>query len=418
MAEAAQNSLHRHELVAHGHHLFLTDVLLEALDLGAKVELVHERAVHGILVHLVFHALDRVLLEEGGEVLGLLQKRNQRRICDFEVGDSVQQLGAAGEAADNLLEAAEGRVNGLVRAHVPGGVHAQAAHRGDLRKRELDHLGHRLELLAHSRGKNGEGLAHFLHRGGRVAGHHHIHALGRVRVLLATPALNACDDSPAPAAVELDEASGLEELCYSVRGQDLAANLVVDPSELVLEVVIARELVLVLHHHLVVLLLHGGQLLLEPRDRALLLEHEERVPDDELWVGILDAHKVQKHVVAEIEGRGERVGLAAHDFLGLGRLHLLVHHLDDNTALVQSTAAGAPTHLNVLAGSDPTEIEAVILSHGGKHHRFRRHVDAHGECLGGKEHLDEALAEQDLGDLLEDWQQAAVVDPDALLQQR
>ena len=51
-------------------------------------------------------------------------------------------------------------------------------------------------------------------------------------------------------------------------------------------------------------------------------------------------------------------------------------------------------------------------------HGPRRHVQAHGERLRGEQALDEVLLKEDLDHLLQDWQQAGVVHPDAALQQR
>ena len=47
---------------------------------------------------------------------------------------------------------------------------------------------------------------------------------------------------------------------------------------------------------------------------------------------------------------------------------------------------------------------AVILSDVGEEHRLGGHVEAHGESFGGKENLDQTLAEQNLYSLLHDWQ--------------
>ena len=66
----------------------------------------------------------------------------------------------------------------------------------------------------------------------------------------------------------------------------------------------------------------------------------------------------------------------------------------------------------------PSHILSIKFVSSGEEHGPGRHVQPHGEGLRGEERLDEPLAEQDLGRLLEDGQQTAVMNPDASLQQR
>jgi len=58
------------------------------------------------------------------------------------------------------------------------------------------------------------------------------------------------------------------------------------------------------------------------------------------------------------------VVLATQHLLSTGRVHLLVHHLDDDASLVQTTAACTAVHLDVLASRHPAEVPAVELSRG------------------------------------------------------
>ena len=112
------------------------------------------------------------------------------------------------------------------------------------------------------------------------------------------------------------------------------------------------------------------------------------------------------------------IGSTLEHVLGDCRLHLLVDHQNDDTARIQATTSSSTAHLNVLARVQPSKVLAVELAHARKDHGLGGHVEAHGEGLGRKERLDQALLEQDLDHLLEDRQQARVMDSDTTFQQR
>ncbi len=63
------------------------------------------------------------------------------------------------------------------------------------------------------------------------------------------------------------------------------------------------------------------------------------------------------------------------------------------------------------AGTDPAKVLAVELARVGEEDGARRHVEAHGERLGGEERLDQALGEQNLHRLLQNRQQTCRVQP-------
>jgi hypothetical protein len=58
-------------------------------------------------------------------------------------------------------------------------------------------------------------------------------------------------------------------------------------------------------------------------------------------------------------------------------------------------------------------LSAVVLAQAVEHHGARRHVDAHGEGLGGEEHPQQPAGEAHLHQLLDQREQACVVQPDA-----
>ena len=91
-------------------------------------------------------------------------------------------------------------------------------------------------------------------------------------------------------------------------------------------------------------------------------------------------------------------------------LHLLLHHENDNAAVVKTTPTSAATHLDVLARghlyrhmgkkivsdemvSVPTtthqaKVLAVKLPRARKNNRAGGHVETHGKGLGRKKSLD------------------------------
>lgn len=118
-----------------------------------------------------------------------------------------------------------------------------------------------------------------------------------------------------------------------------------------------------------------------------------------------------------MERRVEPVRLALDHRLRRRRLELFVAHHDDDATVVQTPPAGPAGHLDVLARGQVAELAAVELADVCEDDRLGGHVEADGERLGGEEDLDEALLEEDLDDLFEDGEQAAVVDADAALEQ-
>ena len=65
----------------------------------------------------------------------------------------------------------------------------------------------------------------------------------------------------------------------------------------------------------------------------------------------------------------------------------------------------------------PSVAFSIKLPRAGEHYRPCRHVQPKGKRLRGEERLDEALLEENLRRLLEDGEEARVVDPDASLEE-
>ena len=61
-------------------------------------------------------------------------------------------------------------------------------------------------------------------------------------------------------------------------------------------------------------------------ERRLLLEGVERLLDEQLDVGRLDAYAVEEHVVAKVEARGEGVGTPREHLAHLYSRPVLVRH--------------------------------------------------------------------------------------------
>ena len=158
--------------------------------------------------------------------------------------------------------------------------------------------------------------------------------------------------------------------------------------------------------------------LLEPRHARRVLELVEAPLEHKLGADALDPEQVEDHIVTEVESRVEPVRLALDHVFGVLGLELLVDHHDDDTPVVETTPTGPTRHLDVLARRERPEFFAVKLADVVEDDRLGRHVEADRERLGRKEHLDQALLEENLDDLLENRQQAAVVDSDAAFEER
>ncbi len=122
--------------------------------------------------------------------------------------------------------------------------------------------------------------------------------------------------------------------------------------------------------------------------------------------------------VAEVELAGRRLDVAGQDAADLGDVEQRrVEPGVDVADLVDAAAAGAAGHLLVLAGQQVAGVDAVVLFQALENDRRGGHVDAHGEGLGGEQELEQAGGEDALDDLLEDRQDARVVEADAVAQQ-
>eukprot|EP00982_Pelagococcus_subviridis_P004461 29192-Pelagococcus_subviridis.AAC.1 len=128
--------------------------------------------------------------------------------------------------------------------------------------------------------------------------------------------------------------------------------------------------------------------------------------------------EVQDGVIRQLELRIQRLRRPETHPAELLLLELLVHHDDARPAVVLASPPRAAAHLRVLSGREQTHLRAVELLRGREHDRLRGHVQPHRERLRGEETLHERLAEENLDELLHDGQQPAVMDADALLEQR
>ena len=89
---------------------------------------------------------------------------------------------------------------------------------------------------------------------------------------------------------------------------------------------------------------------------------------------------------------------------------------DDEAAVVEALAPGAPGDLVEVARGEDRRLLAVELAEAREEHGADRHVDADAERVGAADHLEQAA----LGELLDEHavlrQQAGVVQADPLLQ--
>lgn len=72
--------------------------------------------------------------------------------------------------------------------------------------------------------------------------------------------------------------------------------------------------------------------------------------------------------------------------------------------------------MNVLARLQEPKLGAIVFLNRIEHDRARGHIYAHGERLGGEQHLDQAHLKQQLDDLFHDRQYATVVNANAARQ--
>mmetsp|Transcript_12313 Transcript_12313/g.36816 ORF Transcript_12313/g.36816 Transcript_12313/m.36816 type:complete len:424 (-) Transcript_12313:585-1856(-) len=151
---------------------------------------------------------------------------------------------------------------------------------------------------------------------------------------------------------------------------------------------------------------------------ALALEREEGACHHLKGVRGLHGQELEHCVVAQLERTGERLGRTTHDTLeGEGLNVPGVAHHDHVTLRVEAAAAGAAGHLRVLAGTGHAVRLPVPLAHGGEDHGAGGHINAHGKGLSGEEQANVALLEEELHHLLEQGQEARVVQAHAASQQ-
>ena len=112
-------------------------------------------------------------------------------------------------------------------------------------------------------------------------------------------------------------------------------------------------------------------------------------------------HQVHHHAVAHPVAAVECLGFTVQDLLGLLWRYGGAHHLDDNSPVVLTPTAGATAHLDVLSAGDIARLKAVELLEVRENDRLCGHVNTNGEGLRGKQDLYQALAEQNLDNLLQ-----------------
>ncbi len=139
-----------------------------------------------------------------------------------------------------------------------------------------------------------------------------------------------------------------------------------------------------------------------------LLEHVT----DAVAVGRIP--EVEDGVVADREGGPDGLQRPGGDLQGIaegdpGR----VGH-DDVAEGVHAAATGAAGHLLELVGDQGAAAPAVPLAHPADDHGPGRHVDAEGEGVGREDDLHQAAPKENFDQLLEQGQQAGVVEADAL----
>ena len=147
---------------------------------------------------------------------------------------------------------------------------------------------------------------------------------------------------------------------------------------------------------------------LEARDQRLGRRSDQplegvQVPVHEVALGRLPLH----HLLAVARGL-----LVQPDVLDdvLRRLD------DDEAAVVEALAPGAPGDLVEVAGAQVGRLLAVELAQPGEQHRANRHVDAGAERVGAADHLQQARLRELLDQHAVLREQAGVVQADAVPQ--
>ena len=79
----------------------------------------------------------------------------------------------------------------------------------------------------------------------------------------------------------------------------------------------------------------------------------------------------------------------------------------------RTSSASSSGHLNVFTGLEESKLGAIMFPNRVENDGPSRHINAHGECLGGEEHLNQAHLEEQLDDLLHNGQNTAVMDTDS-----
>ena len=130
-------------------------------------------------------------------------------------------------------------------------------------------------------------------------------------------------------------------------------------------------------------------------------------------------HALDDKVVVKVHAGLDAHGLARHHGLDLWPVLGAVGGEVEHQALgVLAPAARSPGHLYVLVRPQHSQHALVVdLAIGRKDDRLGGHVDSDRKGLGRKEHLDQALAKEDLDNLLQEGQHAAVVKRHALDEQ-
>lgn len=124
---------------------------------------------------------------------------------------------------------------------------------------------------------------------------------------------------------------------------------------------------------------------------------------------------LQEEIVAKVHAAHHRPTGSLHDLVKLvDRDGLPVVQIDHQALCILAAPTRPACHLRVFVGPEEPESPLIVLSEAGKDDRFRGHIEANGECLRGKEDLDEPLDEEDLHNLLQHGEQTRMVKGNAL----
>ncbi|RNA03703.1 hypothetical protein BpHYR1_004541 [Brachionus plicatilis] len=221
----------------------------------------------------------------------------------------------------------------------------------------------------------------------------------------------ANDDSPSKIVLlvdHLNKASGVHKIQAILRRRYDASQLIPQTLDLLSQIKVLCRLGLPLELNAIVLSLTLLHALTQRRYVGIILKLVERPLQHKLGIDALDAQQIEHHVVSQVKGRVERIGLALDDVLGGRGRHALINHQNNNALVVEAPAARPARHLNVLAGRNPPGLFAVPFAARREQDCARRHVQAHGKGLGGEQHFEQAFREQYLNGLLEHRQHARV----------